>query len=70
MKQRIYIDTSTKQTKEFDCVRMMRDIRDKIDIETAGMTYTELRTYLDKQLENDAFWQQITRQQKASKYAS
>jgi hypothetical protein len=37
-----------RQAKKFDCVKMMRDIRDRIDAETAGMTYEELRTYLDK----------------------
>ncbi|MDR3185113.1 MAG: hypothetical protein LBT49_06900 [Prevotellaceae bacterium] len=58
-----------KQTKEFDCVKMMRDIRDKIDAETVGMTYTELRAYIDRQLENGTFWQRITRQQKMRNYA-
>jgi hypothetical protein len=52
-----------KQPKEFDCVKMMRDIRDEIDAETAGMTYKELRAYLDKQLAGDTFWQRLTRQQ-------
>ena len=51
-----------KQTKELDCVKMMRDIRDEIDAETADMTFEELRAYLDKQLEHDTFWQRITRQ--------
>jgi hypothetical protein len=53
-----------KQTKDLDCVKMMRDIRDKIDAETAGMTFEELRAYLDRQLQQDAFWQRITRQQR------
>jgi hypothetical protein len=60
---------TTKKTKEFDCVKMMRDIRDKIDAETTDITFEELRAYLDKQLENDAFWQRITHQQKVSSYA-
>ncbi|MDR1405703.1 MAG: hypothetical protein LBI89_00675 [Prevotellaceae bacterium] len=57
-----------KQAKAFDCVKMMRDIRDEIDAETAGMTYEELRTYLDRQLENDVFWQRIVRQKKVSNH--
>jgi hypothetical protein len=60
---------TTKQTKEFDCVKMMRDIRDEIDAETAGMTFEELRAYLDKQLAGDAFWQQKTHQQIVGEYA-
>jgi hypothetical protein len=53
-----------KQPKDFDCVKMMRDIRDKIDAETKDMTFEELRAHLDKQLEHDAFWQRIIHQQK------
>jgi hypothetical protein len=58
------------QTKEFDCVKMMRDIRDKIDAETADMTYKDLRVYLDKQLKHNVFWQRIIRRQKINNYVS
>jgi hypothetical protein len=39
----------TKPGKKFDAVKMMRDIRDKIDEETKGMSYEELKAYLQKQ---------------------
>jgi hypothetical protein len=58
-----------KQAKDFDCVKMMRDIRDEIDAETAGMTFKELRTYINRQLKRDALSPRITHRQKASSYA-
>jgi hypothetical protein len=48
----------------------MRDIRDKIDAETADMTYKDLRAYLDKQLKHNVFWQRIIRRQKINNYVS
>jgi len=37
-----------KKKKEFDAVKMMRDIQDKIDKETTGMSFEELKAYLEK----------------------
>jgi len=34
--------------KEFDCVKMMRDIRDKMSRDIQGMTLEEEREYLAK----------------------
>jgi hypothetical protein len=34
--------------KEFDCVKMMRDIRDKISRDIQGMTLEEEKEYLAK----------------------
>ena len=34
--------------KDFDAVNMMRKIRDKIDRETAGMTFEQLKKYYEK----------------------
>lgn len=34
--------------KKFDAVKMMRDIRDKIDKETEGMTFEELKKYYEQ----------------------
>ena len=34
--------------KDFDAVNMMRKIRDKIDRETAGMTFEQLKEYYEK----------------------
>ena len=38
----------TKKQKTFDAVKMMRDIRDKISLETQGMTFEELKVYIEK----------------------
>lgn len=35
----------TTTEKKFDAVKMMRDIRDKIDKETEGMSYEQLQDY-------------------------
>jgi len=39
-----------KKQKTFDAVKMMRDIRDKISLETQGMTFEELKAYIEKKL--------------------
>ena len=36
--------------KTFDAVKMMRDIRDKISLETQNMTFEELKHYIELQL--------------------
>ena len=54
---------TNNQIKDFDCVKMKNEIQAKIYAETKDMTFEELRAYLDRQLEGDAFWQRITRQQ-------
>jgi hypothetical protein len=41
-----------KKAKEFDAVKMMREIRNKIHLETKDMTYEELRKYIDSKLTN------------------
>lgn len=45
-------DMKTKKNKEkdFDCVKMMRDIRDQVSREIMGMTYEEQRAWMDKRL--------------------
>jgi hypothetical protein len=55
--------TTSDRIKDFDCVQMKNEIQAKIYAETKDMTFKELRTYLDRQLKNDAFWQRITRKQ-------
>ncbi len=45
--------TNTKTEKKFDAVKMMRDIRDKIDIETKGMSFEELKQYYLKSAEEN-----------------
>jgi hypothetical protein len=39
-----------KATKQFDAIKVMREIRDKISLEIMDMTYEEERKYLDKLL--------------------
>lgn len=39
-----------KKEKQFDAVKMMRDIRDKISNETQNMTFEELKAYIKQQL--------------------
>jgi len=41
---------TTKKEKQFDAVKMMRDIRDKISSETQNMTFDELKAYTKQQL--------------------
>lgn len=43
------METITKQ-KTFDAVKMMREIRDKISVETQNMSFEELKTYISKKL--------------------
>jgi hypothetical protein len=43
-------NNKTKKVKEFDAVKMMREIRDNINVETKDMTYEELREYIDSKL--------------------
>ena len=41
---------TTKKKKQFDAVKMMRDIRDKISSETQNMTFNELKAYIKQKL--------------------
>ena len=45
---KIVISNILKIKKDFDAVNMMRKIRDKIDRETAGMTFEQLKKYYEK----------------------
>jgi hypothetical protein len=38
---------TNKKEKTFDAVKMMREIRDKISLETANMTFEELKKYME-----------------------
>lgn len=37
-----------KPEKQFDAVKMMREIRDKISSETQNMTFDELKAYIEQ----------------------
>lgn len=41
------------KTKSFDAVKMMRDARDKISAETQGMSFKELKLYMEERLKAD-----------------
>jgi hypothetical protein len=40
--------TIDKRVKEFDTVKTFREIKDKISIEIQGMTFEQLKAWLDK----------------------
>lgn len=42
-----------KREKQFDAVKMMREIRDKISSETQNMTFSELKAYIEQQLDDN-----------------
>jgi CO dehydrogenase/acetyl-CoA synthase beta subunit len=44
-----------KKEKVFDTVKMMREIRDKISVETKNMTLAELKRYIQDQLKASSF---------------
>ena len=39
-----------KKEKTFDAVKMMRDIREKVSLETQNMTFAELKEYIANKL--------------------
>ena len=39
-----------KKEKTFDTVKMMREIRDRISVETQNMTFAELKEYIKNRL--------------------
>jgi hypothetical protein len=43
-------NNNRKKVKEYDAVKMMREIRDKISNETKDMSFEELRKYIDTEL--------------------
>ncbi len=41
---------TNKNEKQFDAVKMMREIREKISSETQNMTFDELKAYIKQRL--------------------
>ena len=39
--------TTNKKNKEFDTVKIFREIKDKISADIQGMTFEQLKAYLD-----------------------
>jgi hypothetical protein len=44
-----------KKEKTFDTVKMMREIRDKISVETKDMTLAELKLYIQTRIKESKF---------------
>lgn len=44
------MEKKKKNEKQFDAVKMMREIRDKISSETQNMNFEELKSYIQKKL--------------------
>ena len=51
--------TSKNRTKSFDCVKSVREIRDRISAEIANMSYEELREWLDGRARQDPFFARV-----------
>ena len=50
---------SETTSKAFDCVKSMREIRNRINSEIADMSYAELSQWLDRQVQEDPFFARI-----------
>ena len=44
-----------KKEKDFDAVKMMREIRDKISLETKDMTLEELKLFIQNRIKESKF---------------
>ena len=44
------METTRKIEKTFDTVKMMRDIRDQISLETKGMSLEQLKIYIQTRI--------------------
>ena len=53
--------TDETKRKEFDCVKAMREIRDRISSEIAGKTYDELAHWLREHHYSDPVLQRFVR---------
>lgn len=51
----------------FDCVKFMRDARARIDAETEGMTYEELRNWLDSRHYKDPWLRKMAGRAQANR---
>ena len=56
--------TSKTGPKSFDCMKSMREIRNRISAEIADMSYSELSRWLDRQVREDPFFSHIPNSRK------
>ena len=54
---------SEHRTKPFDCVKSMREVRDRISAEIADMSYEELLRWLNARAQQDPFFARIPKYQ-------
>ena len=59
--------TSETGPKPFDCVKSMREIRNRISAEIADMSYAELSRWLDRQVRKDPFFARIPNARKPAR---
>jgi hypothetical protein len=45
-----------KKNKAFDAVKMMREIREKISAETQGMSFAELKRYMEARVQKNELY--------------
>lgn len=56
--------TSETKTGPFDCVKSMREIRNRISAEIADMSYVDLSRWLDRRVREDSFFARIPKSRK------
>ena len=59
--------TSEAERKPFDCVKSMREIRNRISAEIADMSYPELSRWLDRRVHEDPFFARIPNARKPAR---
>jgi protein-disulfide isomerase-like protein with CxxC motif len=55
------INTETNE-KDFDCIKMKREIQAKVYEETKDMTNAELLAYYNQKAQKSILWQRLTNQ--------
>ena len=55
---------STKTEKDFDCIKMKREIQAKNYEETKDMTSEEVSAYFKKKSQNSTLWQRLLNRNK------
>ncbi len=59
--------TSETGSKQFDCVKSMREIRNRISAEIADMSYAELSRWLDRRVREDPLFARIPNARKPAR---
>lgn len=59
--------TNETGAKPFDCVKSMREVRNRINSEIADMSYAELSQWLDRQVQEDPFFARIPTTRKSAR---